>query len=188
MDSGSSFKSYSHRIETQPCCSSFCNYSVILSSVSKFLFLLLWQKQLKGERTYCNSKLKVQSVHRGKEVSAAGAWITGHLESTVRRQRVKDACCCSVPFLFLFSQGSQPREWCHPQRSGGGQIFPSQYNQYNPHKHAQGLISQASLGFVTWPPILTITLYLTKKAYGGNVTNIIMQCIGIHAAQGCVKK
>lgn len=75
------------------------------------------------------------------------------------------------PPFWLFSQGSQPREWCRPQEAD----LPISINVINTIPQAcQRLIVYVSLGFVNWPPTLTITLYAKKKAYGGNVTNNIL--------------
>lgn len=43
--------------------------------------------------------------------------------STIRKQTVMNACCCSAPTPHLHSPGCQLGEWCHPQ----WHVFPPQF-------------------------------------------------------------
>lgn len=56
-----------------------------------------------------------QSIMAEKSQEALDA--AGDSVSAVKRERATDACA-QLPFFFLYSPGSQSREWCHTQWAG----------------------------------------------------------------------
>lgn len=61
---------------------------------------ILWQKQCKRTGVYYGSHFKGIGHHGRQEKQGA----VGHIASIIMKQRMRNACCCSSPFLHLRGQ------------------------------------------------------------------------------------